>query len=50
MNEVYPGDSRNILEVFCIFDGEIEIFVYQKYQLNVHNMIFVIIEFLIKDI
>lgn len=30
MNEVYPGDSRNILEVFCIFDGEIEIFDLSK--------------------
>lgn len=26
MNEVYPGDARYILEVFCIKDGELEFF------------------------
>ena len=26
MNNVYPGDSRNILEVFCLYEGEGEYF------------------------
>ena len=26
MNGVYPGDSRNILEVFCLYEGEGEYF------------------------
>lgn len=26
MNEVYPGDSRNILEVFCLYEGQGEYF------------------------
>ncbi|BDF59726.1 hypothetical protein CE91St36_25430 [Christensenellaceae bacterium] len=26
MNDVYPGDSRNILEVFCLFEGQGEYF------------------------
>lgn len=26
MNEVYPGDSRYILEAFCVEDGELEFF------------------------
>ncbi len=26
MNEVYPGDSRNILEVFCLYEGQGEFF------------------------
>jgi len=26
MNEVYPGDSRNILDVFCIYEGYGEVF------------------------
>lgn len=26
MNQVYPGDSRYVLEAFCIADGEVEFF------------------------
>ncbi len=26
LNEVYPGDSRNILEVFCLYEGQGEYF------------------------
>ena len=26
MNDVYPGDSRYVLEAFCIADGEVEFF------------------------
>lgn len=26
MNDVYPGDSRYILEAFCVYEGEVEYF------------------------
>ena len=30
MNDVYPGDSRNILEVFCLYEGQGEYFNLSK--------------------
>lgn len=30
MSDVYPGNSRNILEVFCIHQGELEVFDLSK--------------------
>lgn len=30
MNNVYPGESRNILEVFCLYEGEGEYFCLAK--------------------
>lgn len=34
MNDVYPEDSRNILEVFCIRRGELEVFDLSKMPIN----------------
>lgn len=34
MNEVYPGDSREILEVFCLYEGQGEYFCLEQHPIE----------------
>ena len=40
MNDVYPGDSREILDVFCLYEGQGEYFCLAKHPIVRHSFCF----------
>lgn len=40
MNDVYPGDSRDILDVFCLYEGEGEYFCLAEHPIVRHSFAF----------